>query len=81
MDKKQIFEMLLNNLQETIPDLADTKVELHQTMAEIGANSLDVVEVVSTTMREVKVRLPRETLQDLANVGALVDALHDAQGE
>ena len=40
-----------------------------------GANSLDIVEVVSATMRELKVKVPRAELSKLENLDGLVDLL------
>jgi acyl carrier protein len=45
-------------------------------MKELGANSLDIVEVVSCAMRELKVKVPRSELSKLTNVDGLVDLLH-----
>jgi acyl carrier protein len=44
-------------------------------MKDLGANSLDIVEVVSCTMRDLKVKVPRSELADLTNVDGLVDLL------
>jgi acyl carrier protein len=44
-------------------------------MKELGANSLDIVEIVSRTMRELKVKIPRSELNSLANMDGLIDLL------
>jgi acyl carrier protein len=79
VEKQAIYNLLIKNLQETVPAVKGKKIEMNQSMLEIGANSLDVVEVVSQTMRELKVKIPRDKLGELKNVGQLVDALHAAQ--
>jgi acyl carrier protein len=45
-------------------------------MKALGASSLDIVEVVSCSMRELRVRVPRSELQGLKNIGELVGLLH-----
>jgi len=45
-------------------------------MKDYGANSLDIVEVVSGAMREMKVKVPRSELNKLTNIDGLVDLLH-----
>ena len=45
-------------------------------MKDYGANSLDIVEVVSGAMRELKVKVPRTELNKLTNVDGLVGLLH-----
>jgi acyl carrier protein len=79
MEKPEILKMLVKNLKQVVPDVDESKIDVKKSMMEVGANSLDVVDVVSTTMRELKVKIPRESLGKLKNVGDLVDALHDAQ--
>ena len=46
-------------------------------MKDYGANSLDIVEVVSGAMRELKVKVPRSELNKLTNVDGLVGLLYD----
>ena len=41
-----------------------------------GANSLDLVEVVSRSMRQLKVKVPRSELNKLENIEQLVDLFH-----
>ena len=46
-------------------------------MKDLGANSLDIVEVVSRSMRELKVKVPRAELAKLTNIDGLVDLLYE----
>ena len=48
-----------------------------RSMKDYGANSLDIVEVVSGAMRELKVKVPRTELNKLTNVDGLVGLLYD----
>jgi acyl carrier protein len=45
-------------------------------MKDLGASSLDLVEIVSLSMRELKVKVPRSELATLNNIGGLVDLLY-----
>lgn len=54
------------------PGTIDTKLS----MKDVGANSLDIVEVVSTTMRELEIRVPREELDLVTNIDGFIDLLH-----
>jgi acyl carrier protein len=80
MEKPDILKTLVKNLKQAVPDLKG-EIQPHQSMTEVGATSLDVVDVVSTTMRELKVKIPRDELSNIKNVGQLVDALHAAQSK
>jgi acyl carrier protein len=44
-------------------------------MADYGASSLDIIEVVSASTRELRVRVPVTQLSGLHNIGELVDVL------
>jgi acyl carrier protein len=79
MEKSEILTVLTKNLKQAIPDLKDVTLDPSKSMTDSGANSLDIVDVISSTMRELKVKIPREQLLDLKTIGGLVDALYAAQ--
>jgi acyl carrier protein len=77
MTKEQIFAVVKKHLKQTVDGLDDANIDLSASMKDMGANSLDIVEVVSLSMRELKVKVPRSELAKLTNLGGLVDLLHD----
>ncbi len=78
MTKEKIFSIVKSNLLDILEDADEDAITPDKSMKELGANSLDIVEVVSTSMREVKVKIPRSELNTLTNIGQLVDALYAA---
>jgi acyl carrier protein len=66
-----VKEHLMDNLEDLTPEAFDPA----KSMKELGANSLDIVEVVSCTMRDLKVKVPRAELSKLSNINELVDLL------
>jgi acyl carrier protein/polyketide biosynthesis acyl carrier protein len=42
-------------------------------MKDYGANSLDMIEVVSTSMRDLKIKVPRSELADINNIEQLAN--------
>lgn len=76
MTKEHIFSVVKKHLLATVDGLDAAAVEPGKSMKELGANSLDIVEVVSVSMRELKVKVPRSELSKLTNIGGLVDLLH-----
>jgi acyl carrier protein len=78
MTKEKIFSIVKSNLLDILEDADEAAITPDKSMKELGANSLDIVEVVSTSMREVKVKIPRSELNTLTNIGQLVDALYAA---
>ena len=61
---------------ETVEDLTEDRIDPSRSMKELGVNSLDIVEVVSCTMRELRIKVPRAELSKLSNIDGLVDLLH-----
>jgi acyl carrier protein len=76
--KEEIFVIVRNHLCAIVDSLDPTLVSRDVSMKELGASSLDMVEVVSCSMRELRVRVPRAELSKVRNIGGLVDLLDQA---
>jgi acyl carrier protein len=62
-------------LRETVEDVAPGPVDTTKSLVDLGAASLDIVEIVSCSMRELRIKVPRHELGKLQNIGQLVDLL------
>ena len=76
--REKVLDVVLTNLRDTVEELEDVEIDISQSMKDMGANSLDIVEVVSCSMRELRVKVPRSELNKLQNVEQLVDTLLSA---
>ena len=76
MTRDHVMAVVMKHLVEAVDGLTPDKVDPTRSMKDLGANSLDIVEVVSSSMRELKVKIPRAELAKLTNVDQLVDLLH-----
>jgi acyl carrier protein len=76
MTREDVLEVVMRNLVDTIEELDGVEIDPAKSMRDLGANSLDIVEVVSASMRELKVKVPRSELNKLENINQLVDLLH-----
>jgi acyl carrier protein len=76
MTKDQIFAVVRKHIVDTLDDIDESVIDPVKSMKEIGANSLDIVEIVSSSMRELKVKVPRSELAKLQNIQELVDLLY-----
>ena len=73
MTEEQVFQVLKKHILDQLEDeVEEADVVMEASMVEMGANSLDIVEIVSNTMRELKVKVPRDELAKLKNIGELV---------
>ena len=75
MSREQVLEVVKRHLVDTIEELEGVEIDPAKSMKDLGANSLDIVEVVSCSMRELKVKVPRAELNKLTNINQLVDLL------
>jgi polyketide biosynthesis acyl carrier protein len=73
MTKEQIMDVIKKNIVANIDDIDGATIDPTKSMKDYGANSLDMIEVVSTTMRELKIKVPRSELTDLNNIEQLAD--------
>lgn len=76
--REKVLDVVLTNLRDTVEELEDVEIDISQSMKDMGATSLDIVEVVSCSMRELRVKVPRSELNKLQNVEQLVDTLLSA---
>ncbi len=79
--REAVLEVVKRHLVDTIEELEGVEIDPAKSMKELGANSLDIVEVVSCSMRELKVKVPRAELNKLENINQLVDLLHKVAEE
>ncbi len=75
MTREQVLEVVKKHLAEAVDGLDVSKIDSSRSMKDLGANSLDIVEVVSRSMRELRVKVPRSELSKLTNIDGLVDTL------
>ena len=75
-DKQEIFETLKENILDILEDEVEEKdITIEKSMLDMGASSLDIIQIVSNTMRELKIKIPREELSKLKNIEELVDKM------
>ena len=75
MQRERIEEIVKAHLADVL-EMDVTEIDSGSSMGDLGASSLDIVEVISLTMREMKVKVPRAKLNDLENLDQLVELLH-----
>jgi len=73
--REKVLEVVKENLIDTLEDIEESQIDPAKSMKDLGANSLDIVEVVSSSMRQLKVKVPRSELSKLTNMNELVDLL------
>lgn len=81
MTRNEIFDVVKSYMIEIIDDVEETtEITENDRMADLGADSIDVVEVVYDSMRALKVKVDRTKLDSAQNLSGLLDLLEDAVG-
>jgi acyl carrier protein len=78
MTRADVLTVVKKHIVDVTDGLPLEAVDPAASMKDLGINSLDIVEVVSTSMRELKVKVPRSELAKLTNIDGLVDLLYAA---
>ena len=77
MTKEKIVTVIKKHIIENIDDVDENDIDTSKTMKDYGANSLDMIEVVSGSMRELEIKIPRATLVDIKNIDELIDLFYE----
>lgn len=75
-DKQHILAVVRTHLSNAVDDVPPETIDAQRSMKDYGANSLDIVEVVSASMRQLRIKVPRSQLKELKTIGGLVDLLY-----
>ena len=73
MTKEEVVEVIKRNIVDNLDDVEISEIDVQKSMKEYGANSLDMIEVVSCSMRELKLKVPRAELADIQNIDDLAE--------
>jgi acyl carrier protein len=76
MTPEQIQAIVLKHLHELVPATQSREITGATTMRDLGADSLDLVDVASRSMQELQVKIPRSELGKIHTLDDLVGVLH-----
>lgn len=75
MSRSHVEAVVKKYLAEVLDGLTVDTIDTHESMLDLGASSLDIVEIVSCSMRELRVKVPRSKLSEIDNIDGLIDLL------
>jgi acyl carrier protein len=74
MNREQIFTALKSNIESTIEGTKGLEIKEEQSIVnDLGADSLEAVEVISRTMKQLKIKISRTDLSQVNNIKELLD--------
>ena len=75
MNREELLGLLVNNLKKAVPEFADDDLDTSKTYKELGVSSLELVEVVTRTTRELRLNLPFQELAKVRTTDDLADVI------
>jgi acyl carrier protein len=78
MSRDEIFTVVRGHITKIVDGVSPDAVREDVSMRELGADSLQVVEVVSRSMKELRLKVPRTELSRAKNLGDLLDLFEKA---
>ncbi len=81
MNREHIVEVVKKHIINAVNDINESEIDLQKSMADYGASSLDIVSVVSGSMRELKIKVPRTELKNIKSINGLIDLFVTSSSE
>lgn len=78
MNREEIVETIKSNMRMIIAGVGDKEILDSNSMRDFGADSLEMVEVVSRSMKQLKIKVPRAKLLNVQNLNELVDVFMES---
>lgn len=76
MTKEDIFNIIKMNILKVLIDIDVNQIDINQSLKDLGANSIDRVEIAQDSMEDLNLVLPRVELGHARNIRDLVDIFH-----
>lgn len=76
MTKDDVFEVVRQQIAEVLGDVPIDQITADKSMVELGANSVDRLEVTTLSMAALGLQIPLMSFANVQNIGGLVDVLH-----
>lgn len=75
MDSDQIVGIIIAEIRETVPELAEQVIGRDDSMADLGVDSIERSEIILGAMEQLGLKIPMVQLHGPRNIGELADLL------
>ena len=76
MTSQEVFELVIKHTCQVLPELEGRTFYPTDQLKELGANSLDRVEIIMMTMEALGLKFDLVELGHVQNIGGLAEAFH-----
>ncbi|MCH2193543.1 acyl carrier protein [Kordia sp.] len=77
MSREEVYDIVQETIMDVIPDVEKEDIAIEKQLKDIGANSIDRMEIVTMSMRELNVKIPLMSFAGVNNIEGLVNVLHE----
>jgi acyl carrier protein len=81
MTREAIFAVVRSNIVSIVEGVPADAISEDVSMVDLGADSLQIVEVVSRSMKQLRLKVPRTELSRARNLSELLDLFERAAAE
>ena len=79
LTQTQVFELVKKNILEILPKTQADLIVPEQSLVDLGANSVDRMEIVTLSMEDLGVKIPLMSFARVFNIESLVEVLFTNQ--
>ncbi len=72
----EILKIITEHAHAVLPELEGRRLERHDRLVELGANSIDRAEITVRALSSLSLRIPLVSTLQARNVGELAELLH-----
>jgi acyl carrier protein len=73
LTRDEMFAVVVSNIQQIVEGTKGIEIKETDSMRDYGADSLEIVEVVSRSMKDLKIKVPRTELSGAQSLKDLLD--------
>ncbi len=77
MNKNNVFEVVKESIIEILPDVKEHEISIEGNLKDLGANSIDRMDIVVRTMEVMELKIPMVEFGNVKNIQELVDLLYE----
>ncbi len=77
MSNETIFDTIKTSILSVLPDLDESRIVPAASLRDLGANSVDRVDIVIQAMETLNVKFPLHELAAVKNIQGLIDFLRE----
>lgn len=75
MDKNTIFEAIKKNLVYCVPELENQDISMTDSLAALGANSVDRADIIMMTLEDFDIMIPLVSFSNAKNIEGIADII------